>query len=188
MTTIQSRRKLIVVILLCLAVGGALVRHYAERGTTMRDIGTLLMVLWVPIIGNVIAWLIGKLPRRAPPAVPASFDAARAFAPHFLAELTLRPPALPSHDVPLGAGEYRCALVVGNEGFSARWLVPQGEVLARGTPHALDIELLSPETAAARFPAGAAFRVLVGDSFIADGRVLELAANGKAADCSPQGN
>ena len=80
MTTIQSRRKLIVVILLCLAVGGALVRHYAERGTTTRDIGTLLMVLWVPIIGNVIAWLIGKLPRRAPPAEPATFDATRAFA------------------------------------------------------------------------------------------------------------
>ena len=176
MTTIQSRRRLIVLILLGLAVAGAIVRHYAERGTTTRDIGTLLMVLWVPIIGNVIAWLIGKLPRRAAPAEPAGFDAARAFTPHFLAELRLRPPALPSHDVPLAPGEYRCALVVDNEGFSARWFVPQGEALARGKPHALDIELLSPQTAGARFPAGAAFRVLVGDSFIADGRVLELRA------------
>jgi len=176
MTTIQSRRRLIVLILLGLAVAGAIVRHYAERGTTTRDIGTLLMVLWVPIIGNVIAWLIGKLPRRAAPAEPAGFDAARAFTPHFLAELRLRPPALPSHDVPLAPGEYRCALVVGNEGFSARWFVPPGGALARGKPHALHIELLSPQTAGPRFPAGAAFRVLVGDSFIADGRVLELRA------------
>lgn len=174
MTTIHSRRKLIVAILLCVAVGGALVRHYAPPGSTTRDIGTLLMVLWVPIVGNVIAWLIGKLPRRAPPAEPATFDAARAFTPHLRVELTLRPPALPSHDVPLAAGEYRCALVVDNEGFSARWFVPHGEQLERGKPHALDVELLTPDIASARFPEGAAFRVLVGDSFIADGRVLQL--------------
>lgn len=173
MTTIQSRRKLIVAILLCVAVGGAVLRHYAAPGSTTRDIGTLLMVLWVPIIGNVIAWLVGKLPRRAPPAEPATFDAARAFTPHIQVELTLRPPALPSHDVPLAAGEYRCALVVDNEGFSARWFVPHGAQLERGKPHALEVELLAPDIASTRLPAGAAFRVLVGDSFIADGRVLQ---------------
>ena len=172
-STIQSRRKLIVAILLCVAVGGAVVRHYATPGSTTRDIGTLLMVLWVPIIGNVIAWLIGKLPRRAPPAEPATFGAASAFTPHLRVELTLRPPAIPSHDVPLAPGEYRCALVVDNEGFSARWLVPHGKQLERGKAHALDVELLSPGMASARFPEGGAFRVLVGDSFIADGRVLQ---------------
>jgi hypothetical protein len=172
-TTIQSRRKLIVIILLCVAIGGALVRQYAERGSTMRDIGTLLMVLWVPIIGNVIGWLIGKIPRRAPPAEPVSFDAAGAFTPHLRVELTLRPTALLSHNVPLSAGEYRCAMVVGNEGFSARWFVPQGAVLERGRPHTLEVELLTPDTAKARFPEGEAFRVLVGDSFIGDGRVLQ---------------
>jgi hypothetical protein len=176
MTTIQSRRKLIVIILLCVAIAGALMRHYAERGTTTRDIGTLLMVLWVPIIGNVIGWLIGKLPRRSPPPEPVSFDTAGAFTPHLRIELTLRPTALLSHNVPLSAGEYRSALVVGNQGFSARWFVPQGEVLERGTPHALDVELLTPDTAKAHFPEGEAFRVLVGDSFIADGRVLQLHA------------
>jgi hypothetical protein len=172
MSTIQFRRRLIVVILLCVAVGGALVRHFAAPGSTLRDIGTLLMVLWVPIIGNVIAWLIGKRPRRAPPAEPASFDAPSAFTPHLLVELTLRPPGLPIHDVPLAAGEYRCALVIDNEGFSARWFVPQGEVLERGKPHALEVEFLAPELARPRFAQGADFRVLVGDSFIADGRVV----------------
>ena len=172
MSTIQFRRKLIVIVLLCVAVAGALMRHHAERGSTTRDIGTLLMVLWVPIIGNVIAWLIGKRPRRAPPAEPATFDAASTFTPHLRVELTLRPPALPSHDLPLFAGEYRCALVVDNEGFSARWFVPQGEVLERGKPHALEVEFLAPDIARPRFPQDAVFRVLVGDSFIADGRVL----------------
>lgn len=172
MTKIQFRRMLIVIILLCVAVTGAVVRHYAERGTTTRDIATLLMVLWVPIIGNVIAWLIGKLPRRAPPPEPVTFDAPEAFTPHLQVELTLRPAALPIHDVPLAAGEYRCALVIDKEGFSARWIVPQGEVLDRGKPHALDIEFLTPQLARPRFAPGTDFRVLVDDLFVADGRVL----------------
>ncbi|MET3497493.1 hypothetical protein [Variovorax boronicumulans] len=175
MTKIQFRRQLIVFILLCVAIAGAVVRHYAERGSTTRDIATLLMVLWVPIIGNVIAWLIGKLPRRAPPPEPASFDGRESFTPHLQVELTLRPAALPVHDVPLSAGEYRCALVVDKEGFSARWIVPPGEALERGKPHALAIEFLTPELARPRFAPGADFRVLVDDLFVADGRVLSPA-------------
>jgi hypothetical protein len=172
---IQFRRKVIVAVLLCVAVGGAIVRHYATPGTTTRDIATLLMVLWVPIIGNVIAWLIGKRPRRAPrspAAAPPGFDTAAAFAPHARVELVFRKPALPSQDVPIAPGEYLCALVLDKEGFSARWIVPPGESLERGKPAVLDIEYLSPALAQPRLPQGTAFRVLVGDSFVADGRVL----------------
>ncbi|MDQ0079752.1 hypothetical protein SAMN05518669_101518 [Variovorax sp. YR634] len=174
-TKIQFRRKVIVIVLLCVAVGGAVVRHYATPGTTTRDIATLLMVLWVPIIGNVIAWLISKRPRRAPsaPAVmPPSFDTAGAFTPHARVELTFRKPALPSQDVPIAPGEYRCALVIDKEGFSARWVVPPGDALERGKPAALEVEFLSPAVAQPKFAQGAVFRVLIGDSFIADGRVL----------------
>ncbi len=174
-TKIQSRRKLIVAVLLCVAVGGALVRHYAAPGSTTRDIGTLLMVLWVPIIGNVIAWLIGKLPRRTPkPAPPAGFDTLPEFTPHLQAALTFRSPSVPAQDVPLGPGEYRGALVLGTEGFSARWRVPPGTSLARGTPVALDIEFLSPVVAQPKFTQGTAFRVLVDESFVADGQALQL--------------
>ncbi|MFS2166586.1 hypothetical protein [Variovorax sp. Varisp62] len=176
-TKIQFRRKIIVAVLLCVAIGGAVVRHYAVPGSTTRDIGTLLMVLWVPIIGNVIAWLISKRPRRAPPpaaVAPPSFDTLGAFAPHALAELIFRKPALPSQDIPVAPGEYRCALVIDKEGFSARWVVPPGDALERGKPAALEIEFLSPAIAQPKFPQGAAFRVLIGDSFIADGRILQL--------------
>ncbi len=175
-TKIQFRRKVIVIVLLCVAVGGAIVRQRATPGTTTRDIATLLMVLWVPIIGNVIAWLISKRPRRAPraPAVAApSFDTAPGFTPHARVELTFRKPGLPSQDVPIAPGEYRGALVVDKEGFSARWLVPAGEPLERGKAAVLDVEYLSPDVARAGLPQGADFRVLIGDSFIADGRVLQ---------------
>jgi hypothetical protein len=73
-TKIQFRRKVIVIVLLCVAVGGAVVRHYATPGTTTRDIATLLMVLWVPIIGRARpGW---RLPRwrsaPLPPSPPSS--------------------------------------------------------------------------------------------------------------------
>lgn len=175
MTKIQFRRRVIVLILLCVAVGGGIVRHYAAPGTTTRDIATLLMVLWVPIIGNVIGWLIGKLPRRTPKqAPPAGFDALPDFTPHLAVELTFRRPSVPAQDVPLGPGEYRGALVLDTEGFSARWRVPHGTSLARGTPVALDIEFLSPAVAQPKFAQGTAFRVLVDESFVADGQALQL--------------
>lgn len=178
MTKIQFRRRVIVAILLCVAVGGAVVRHYATPGTTLRDIATLLMVLWVPIIGNVIAWLIGKLPRRTPKqAAPAGFDVLPMFTPHLSVELTFRRPTVPSQDVPLGPGEYRGALVLDNEGFSVRWRVPHGASIARGTPVALDIEFLSPAVAQPKFAQGTAFRVLVDDAFVADGLALQSRAD-----------
>ncbi|MDM0048000.1 hypothetical protein [Variovorax sp. J22R115] len=173
MTTIQFRRRLIVIILLCVAIGGAVMRHFAAPGSTLRDIGTLLMLLWVPIIGNVIAWLIARIRRPAAPP-PSPFDERRAFEPHARVELTLRQPKLPSHDTPVAEGEHRCALVVDNEAFSARWWVRPGEAFRRGTAQTLEVEFLAPALALPRFPADTAFRMLVGESFIGDGRVLQV--------------
>ncbi len=176
MTQIQARRKLIVIILLCVAVGGAIVRHRATPGTTTRDIGTLLMLLWIPIVGNIIAWLVAQI-RRKPPATSgtaaaADFDPAAPFAPQLQVSLTLRPPQLPSEDVPVAEGQYRCALVVDNQGFTARWVVQPGQLLRRGQAQEIDIEFLSPAIALPRFAPDTVFRMLVDESFIADGRVM----------------
>ncbi|VTU17838.1 hypothetical protein SRS16CHR_02111 [Variovorax sp. SRS16] len=169
-TTIQSRRKIIVIVLLCLAAAGALVRQFAEPGT-LRNIGTLMMLLWLPVIGNIISWLVARIRRPAAPGA-ASFEAGAPFQPHALVELTLRTPMLPSEDTPILAGEHRCALVIDNEGFSARWFVAPGETFRRGVAQTLDVEFLAPALALARFQPGAAFRMLVGESFVGDGRVL----------------
>lgn len=67
---------------------------------------------------------------------------------------------------------YGCALVLGTQGFSARWRVEPGEALPRGTPRALQVEFLKPALALPGFAPGTPFRMLVGESFIADGQVL----------------
>lgn len=174
MTTIQARRKLIVVLLLCVAVSGAVLRHLGAPGTTLRDVGTLLMLLWIPVIGNVIAWLIGQLRRKpATDAAPAAaVDVLQTFRPQLEVELTLRPAAVPAEDLPIAEGEHHCAFVIGNEGFSGKWRVPEGGSFYRGTPQRLEVEFLAPALALPKFAPGVVFRMLVGESFIGDGRVL----------------
>lgn len=180
-TQIQARRRLIVVLLLCVALGGAVLRHLSAPGTTQRDVGTLLMLLWIPVIGNVIAWLISKVKR--PAAAPVAGTAApepiafedRPFAAHARVELTLRPAGIPAEDIPIAEGEHHCALVVGNEGFSARWQVAPGRSFRRGTLQTLPVEFRAPAAALARLQPGVAFRMLVGEAFIGDGRVLSHA-------------
>ena len=193
MTTRQSRRKLIVVVLLFLAASGAAIRHFVAPPSTLRDIGTLMLLLWIPVIGNVVAWFFGKarMARQAAkasrsagtapagPAMPVAPLATGAFAADVIVDFTLRPASIPAEDRPIAEGEHQCAFVVGAEGYSARWRVPVGGSFLRGTAQTLEAQFLAPTLALARFQAGTPFRMLVGDAFIGDGKVREvLAARG----------
>jgi len=173
MATIQTRRKLIVIVLLWMAAGGALMRQFSAQGSMLRDIGTLLMLLWLPIVGNIIAWLVARM-RRSPAPGSETFGAPDTFKPHALVEITLRAAKLPSEDAPLAVGEHRCALVVGNDGFSARWFVRPGESVRRGKTHSLQIEFLAPALALQKLQPPAAFRMLEGGAFIGDGQIRQL--------------
>ena len=81
---------------------------------------------------------------------------------------------MPIENTLVPEGEHRCALVVDEQGFSARWWVPAGGAFRRGTPQTLQVEFLAPVVALPRFQRDAAFRMLVGESFIGDGRVLQV--------------
>ena len=192
MTTRQSRRKLIVIVLLFIAVGGAVIRHFVPPPSTLRDIGTLMLLLWIPVIGNVVAWIFGKVrvARQAAKAVKAAKatgstapeaptqvaapTATGDFAADVIVEFTLRPAAIPADDLPIAEGEHQCAFVVGNEGFSARWRVPVGGSFYRGTAQTLEAQFLSPTLALPKCQPGTAFRMLIGDAFIGDGQVRQV--------------
>ncbi|KQP14122.1 hypothetical protein [Pseudorhodoferax sp. Leaf267] len=175
MTTIQARRQLIVILLLCVAAVAAVIRHYAERGSTVHNVSTVMMLLWLPVVGSIVGWFYARLQRK-PPAAPPSFAPGRAFEPQALVELTLRPASIPAEDGPVAIGEHRFVLVVGHQGFQSRWQVAPGEVVRRGQTHQLHVEFLTPQTALPQLPQGTPFRMLVGDAFTGDGRVLQVLA------------
>ena len=166
-TATPGRRRLAMVVLLTLAVAGGVIRKLAPDPSTLRDVGTLLLVLWLPAVGNLIAWLIKRIPRSVPPAT--EFAPGAVFAPQLrvrverteLAAEAALPPDLA--DV---------IVLVGRRGFVARMGQPLVVLLAVPGEQEAMLELLHPQGALPQLPAGTEFHLLVGTSAVAKGRVL----------------
>jgi hypothetical protein len=173
MKATSSRRQLIVFVLLVLALAGAALRQWADNPSITRDIGTLLLVLWLPIIGNVVAYVIVRMQGARRARRTAGFDPQAAFTPHLLVEVTPIDPAT-SALPPLSDEERNCTLVVGSEGFTARGTVPLAQWLAAGEAWPVELQLLRPALALPRLPAQTSFRILAGRSVVASGRVLQV--------------
>jgi hypothetical protein len=164
-----SRRRLAMIALLLLAVAGGFIRAYAPDPSTLRDVGTLLLVLWLPAVGNLVAYLLKKVPRSAPPAT--RFPAGKAFTPQLDVQLQ-------ATDVPgdllagLDPDERQCTVLVGRSGFTARLGEPLGQLLASPGSQALALELLHPAVALPRLAPGTDFHLLAGTTAVAKGTVL----------------
>ena len=158
-----ARRRLVVVILLVFALAGGAIRLWAPNPSTLRDMGSLLLVLWVPVIGNVIAFLVHRIKLRRTP-----FD--DPFAPELLVELIpLAPP--PRLAQPLADS---CALVVGTEGFTVRLSQPLAGWLKAGSPIQVQAQFLKPTMAIALFQPETPFRIVAQQQLVGDGRVLDV--------------
>jgi hypothetical protein len=163
-----ARRRIAMAALLALAMAGAVIRHWADNPSTLRDIGTLLLVLWLPAIGMLIGFLARKVPLGSPP--PTDFAAGSAFVPHL--SVTIEPIPAPealsgiAGDVPNGT------LVVGRRGFTVRAEAPALLALARSGASALPLELLAPAAALPHLAAGTRFHLLIGVTAVAKGHVL----------------
>lgn len=166
MKATSHRRQFIVAVLLALALVGAGMRIWAPDPSLARDIGTLLLVLWLPAVGNIVAFAIGRW-RAAHPPRPA-FDPAAPFEGHLLVELAGLAPAAAAGEASL------CTLVVGNEGFTARLAQPLARWLDGPQPAVLAVQVLRPALALPRLPAGTAFGILAGTRTVGTGRVLEV--------------
>src|SRR5690349_16867965 len=85
----SQRRQVVMAVLLALAAAGAGIRHWADNPSLARDIGTLLLVLWLPAVGNLVAFAVRKLAPRLRRA--DGFDPGSAFKAHVLAEIVPAP-------------------------------------------------------------------------------------------------
>jgi hypothetical protein len=166
-----SRRRLIMVVLLSLAVAGGVIRLYADAASPLHDLGTLLLVLWLPVVGNLVGWVLRKLPWRRPKAaVLPGFTPDAPFIPHLQAEVERM-------DLPAGwlaglpPGHDTGLLLVGQRGYTVRSREPLAQVLAAEGSRAVEMELLRPETALPALPPGTAFHWVVGSTAVARGRV-----------------
>lgn len=169
MKATSPRRKLIVTVLLGLAVAGGVIRYWADNPSLWRDLGTLMLVLWLPVIGNVIAYVGNKLPRPAPP--PLAFDAGLPFTAHVVVDFTPLVPLSQIPAVPQGPEQDLFTLVVGRDGFRARCPLAPASYLGGQEVQSLALEFLRPKQAVHRFPVGTAFRMLWGSTAVGKGTV-----------------
>jgi hypothetical protein len=176
-----ARRRMAMAALLVLAVSGGVIRYLADDPSTLRDIGTLLLVLWLPAIGNLIGYLARKLPRGAPP--PTDFAAGSDFVPHL--HVQLEPVQLPPDALKgLAADVRNGTLLVGRRGFTVRMDSPYLRKLARSGIRSLALELLTPAAALPHLPEGTRFHLLIGVTAVAKGTVLRtnpLPSNGNSS-------
>jgi hypothetical protein len=172
-TVTSFRRRLVMGALLGLAASGGVIRHYAPNPSTLRDIGTLLLVLWLPAVGNLIAYVIRIIPRSAPPVTEFTDGAA------FVPQLEIRLDTTGASADVLAAVdplERACTLLVARHGFTARADQPVAQALAAPGAQALAIQLLHPKVALGRLQAGTEFHLLVGTAGVAKGIVTRVLA------------
>ena len=170
-STISSRRQIITTVLLLFAVGGGLLRWLAPQPSLARDMGSLLLVLWLPIIGNIIAWLVARAhkPKNAPPG----FAPDSPFTPSAHITLTLLAAEVPSQSRPIRAGLFNCMVVVGHEAFSARLQVPPHAEPVPEVAQPLEVEFLRPEVALPKLKPGTDFTLLSGRTLLGRGQVQQ---------------
>jgi hypothetical protein len=168
-----ARRRLAMIALLLLAVLGGVIRKFAPQPSTLHDVGTLLLVLWLPAVGNLIAYLVRRIPRRPAPAptLPrAAFPESSAFKPNLHARLeAIEDPQ--AQGTALAAQDAECLLLVGGQAFTGRLAQPVKQALLAPQPQ--PIELLRPAAAMPQLAPGTAFHLLVGTTAVAKGRVEE---------------
>jgi hypothetical protein len=162
------RRRVAMAVMLLLAVAGGVIRWYAPNPSTLRDLGSLLLVMWLPAVGNLIAFLVGRIPRSAPPVT--EFTEGSAFSPQL--HVQLAPSVPPKTLATLDAEQRRCTLLVGRHGFTARAAQPLAALLAAADAPPSAFELLHPKTALKRLVPGTRFHLLVGTTALAKGQVL----------------
>jgi hypothetical protein len=166
-TATPGRRRLAMIALLTLAAGGGVIRHYAPNPSTLRDIGTLLLVLWLPAVGNLIAWFIKRIPRSVPPAT--EFAPGAAFAPHLRVRVERTELAAQASLSPEGSN---VVVLVGRRGFVARVGEPLARLLSQPGERDTLLELLHPKGALPQLGPGTEFHLLVGTDAVAKGPVV----------------
>jgi hypothetical protein len=166
-TVTSSRRRLAMAVLLLLAASGGVIRKFAPDPSVLRDIGTLLLVLWLPAVGNLIAYFVTKIPRKAPPRTEFEQDAA--FAPQLSAQVEAAVPTAVMDA--LDPQERKCTILVGRHGFTARLAEPVKQTFATSGEQTLALEFLHPAVALRKLVDGTEFHLLAGTLGIAKGRV-----------------
>jgi len=167
-----SRRRRLFLFFAALALTGTVIRWFAPAQSELSHFGTLLLILWIPVASHFIIYVLKR--RSAKVAVAEEVVPDSGFKAEIVAEVTFAWPLRNDGLHPVPGREYPCIFAIGTEGFSARFVVPAGSPNAPASAQRVEAEFRVPAVALPRFPVGTAFKVLEGQDYRGEGRVLEV--------------
>jgi hypothetical protein len=165
MAETSIRRKRVVIFFLVAALIGGVLKLLGEPRSWMSELGSILVAVWIIPASMFVFWFAKSRARLVP--MPLKFAPGTRFVPTLTAEVTLT-----AADRAPGQGECKCIFVVGTQGFTARFILPEGVLLEPRVPRQVDVQFLRPEVAAPYFPAGGEFSLLEGSKIVGSGRVI----------------
>ena len=170
MVDTATKRKRVFRFFLLIATVGALLMIFGENRSAARDFGGALLMGCFVSASFFLFYFAKKRPRLLP--LPLQFDADEPFVPHVVVDLTLSDERSGGARQP--KNERRSIFVVGDQGFSARYLVPPEPARGAGVPLRVEAQFVRPAVALPLFAAGSAFRVLEGRNIVGTGEVVSV--------------
>jgi len=176
LTRDRIRRFLLTLAGSCIAIGLTL-WLLAPPGSALHAIGYGLAAFWLMpaiVFGPFLTLfhLNTQYKKRQAQSSPQSRFAQGAVVPELAVTLKLLPEIRGRRQPMLGAGQHSLALVVGSEGFTVRFVLPEGTALDAATDQRVDVQFLAPALALPRFAPGTAFRALDQGGVIGTGTVI----------------
>ena len=163
------RRKRAFLFFLVIALAGGLLQIFGEPRSRASELGAiLLLACFLP--ASFFVFYLAKKRRLVP--FPAQFGAGEPFVPHIEVDITLRDEQ--SATAARSKSERRGIFAVGQQGFTARFIVPPGLALGRGAPLRVEAQFLRPEVALPNFAVGSAFSLLQGSRIVGTGEVVRV--------------
>ncbi len=166
------RRRRLFLFFAALALAGTFIRWLAPAQSELSRFGAMLLILWIPVASHFIFYVLKR--RSSGTAGSEEPVADSGFQAEIVAEVSFTWPLRNDGRHPVPGREYPCIFAIGAEGYSARFVVPVGVSNDPDVVQRMTAEFLVPAVALPRFLVGTVFKVLEGQDYRGEGRVLEV--------------
>ena len=161
-------------------MGGVALWYFSPRNSSLATAGLVLaLICFVPVAYSFGPFLFlpqkrGGLSGWQTPLSPQAEFAQGIPVPELLVAMRLLEPARGGRGLPMRSGRHTFALVLGTEGYTVRFDLPEGGVLDAEHEQLVAVQFLRPELALQHFVAGTQFRMLTSQGVIGEGKVIEI--------------
>jgi hypothetical protein len=177
LTRSRVRRVLTTVACTCIGIGLTL-WFMTPKDSLLNVVGYMLAAIWLlpaimfgPFL--ILMHLNNQYRKRISEPSPQALFARGAVVPELAVDLIMLAESRGGRLPRLGAGQHSMALAIGNEGYTVRFMVPEGSCVDDQAARRVEVQFLAPQLALPRFAPGTAFRALDLRGVIGEGTVIE---------------